>query len=342
MALPQTDTLTLPYRKPEEFQDVDIARLRPGNAYAALLEKRTHPLKKLIEREGRVPKEMLHARPCPSCGRNDHRRRFEKDHFSIVACTNCDLVFVNPILDHEAYVEIYQSTEYTEIVEQLVLESHNYRRQRFGTERAEIVERFSGAAAGRLLEIGSSTGFFLVEARQRGWEVEGIELNPLLVQFARNQGLTIHDQPLEMLDLAPRAYSAVTLFDVIEHLPEPGNILRQCHDLMSDDGILYLYVPNYDSASRFLLGEQQAHFIWPTHHLTYFTPRTLKTFLERHGYEVIHWETQGLDIDDWLFQVRATEQTGVALVEEHRRILQFFINSAGYGKNLRMYARKLP
>ena len=50
-------------------------------------------------------------------------------------------------------------------------------------------------------------------------------------------------------------------------------------------------MPNWDSASKFLLGKD-AHFIWPSHHLEYFTIHTLKKLLEDIGFKVVYFETE--------------------------------------------------
>ena len=63
--------------------------------------------------------------------------------------------------------------------------------------------------------------------------------------------------------------------------------------------MLFVYVPNWNCAQRLLVGEKNSVFINPTHHLTYFTPKTLQNFFKNLNFETIFWETKGLDLEDY-------------------------------------------
>jgi hypothetical protein len=118
-----------------------------------------------------------------------------------------------------------------------------------------------------------------------------------------------------------------------------GEVLRLTPASLRPGGIVFLYVPNYDSASRLLMGKD-AHFIWPTHHLNYYTPATIRDLLRRHGLETAYIATEGLDIVDYLWYRREMHGADDAGVEPIADLLQFFINAGAYGKNLRAIGRK--
>jgi hypothetical protein len=108
---------------------------------------------------------------------------------------------------------------------------------------------------------------------------------------------------------------------------------------LAPGGIVFLYVPNYDSASRLLMGKD-AHFIWPTHHLNYYTPVTIRDLMAREGLATEYVATEGLDIVDYLWyrrEVHGKTDEGVAEIAD---TLQFLVNAGAYGKNLRVIARK--
>ena len=130
----------------------------------------------------------------------------------------------------------------------------------------------------------------------------------------------------------------ITLFDVLEHLTNPADIINKIYNLLNKDGITSIYVPNYDSASRMLMGKE-AHFIWPTHHLNYFNIDTLSNFLEERNFEVLEVNTEGLDIFDYIWKEKSLSNNVDELINIADK-LQFFINAGGYGKNLRLIARK--
>jgi 2-polyprenyl-3-methyl-5-hydroxy-6-metoxy-1,4-benzoquinol methylase len=144
---------------------------------------------------------------------------------------------------------------------------------------------------------------------------------------------------LESGGFAPASFDAVSLFDVLEHLFDPVRTLRDCAALLKPGGIIFLYVPNYDSASRLLMGKD-AHFIWPTHHLNYYTPQTIRDLMQRQGLTAEYVATEGLDIVDYLWYRREVHGADDAGVEAIADTLQFFINAGAYGKNLRVIARK--
>jgi CMP-N,N'-diacetyllegionaminic acid synthase len=335
-------SMRIPYRRATEYQPVDIAKLRPGGSYKSLIEKRTHPIDDLVARFGRIPDELLTARPCPTCGATNSRLELDKDHMRIVRCAACDLVYVNPTFDETHYKSVYASQAYQDIVRDLGINSHEYRVSRFGTERVGMMSQFLRVPAGRaprFLDVGCSTGFVVEAAKTAGWEAIGIDLNPSAIEYGQSRGLDLRTVALEAGGFAPGSFDAVGLFDVVEHLLDPGRTVRAAVDLLAPDGILFLYVPNYDSASRLLMGAN-AHFIWPTHHLNYYTPSTIGDFLRRHRLVPELIVTEGLDLQDYLWYRREVLNKQDDGLEEIADLLQFFINAGCYGKNLRVIARR--
>jgi SAM-dependent methyltransferase len=331
--------LPIPYRRIGEYQPVDIAQLRPAGSYAQLIQKRTHPIDELVARFGRIPEALLTSRPCPTCGSADAAPELEKDHMTIVRCRRCDLVYVSPTFDEEHYQTVYASAEYQDIVRDLGIKSHDYRTERFGTERVGLMASHLDAASPRYLDIGCSTGFVVEAARDRGWSAIGIDLNPSAVEFGRSRGLDLRAVALEDGGFADDSFDAVSLFDVLEHLFDPLRTLRAARRLLRPGGILFMYVPNYDSASRLLMGKD-AHFIWPTHHLNYYTPTTIRDLMQREGLATEYVATEGLDIVDYLWhrrEVLGKSDDGTAEIAD---TLQFLINAGAYGKNLRVIARR--
>lgn len=334
--------MDIPYRSLGDYIPVDIERLRPAGSYQALLAQRTHAIDDLVARHGRVPPDLLIDRACPTCGGHVSNEELRKDHMTIVRCADCDLVYVNPAFDEEHYQAVYRSTAYQVIMKELGIKSHEYRVERFGAERVDIMERFvSGTDGGAIsyLDVGCSTGFVVEAAARRGWETIGIDLNPSATAFGRTRGLDLRDVAIEHVEFPDGHFDALSLFDVLEHLLHPAAMLERAVRLLKPDGIVFLYVPNYDSASRLLLGER-AHFIWPTHHLNYYTPSTLGHLLDRCGLDVVFLATEGLDVADYVWYQREVEGSDVSALERIADRLQFLINAGCYGKNLRMIGRK--
>ena len=331
--------MNIPYRRLSEYQPVDVARLRPGGSYKQLIEKRTHPIDELVRRHGRIPADLLADRPCPTCGSPAARPELEKDHMQLVRCTACDLVYVSPTFDETHYKSVYASAEYQDIVRDLGIKSHDYRVDRFGRERVALMAPHIGGTSPRYLDVGCSTGFVVEAARDAGWQATGIDLNPSAIEFGASRGLDVRTVALEDAGFADGSFDAVSLFDVLEHLLDPLRTLRACIRLLKPGGIVFMYVPNYDSASRLLMGKD-AHFIWPTHHLNYYTPVTLRDLMAREGLETVYVATEGLDVVDYLWYRREVQGKTDEGVGEIADLLQFFVNAGAYGKNLRLIARR--
>jgi 2-polyprenyl-3-methyl-5-hydroxy-6-metoxy-1,4-benzoquinol methylase len=331
--------MNIPYRRFSEYQPVDIAQLRPGSSYKQLIEKRTHPIDELVRQHGRIPDTLLRARACPTCGATEAVHELDKDHMRLVRCPVCGLVYVTPTFDEAHYREVYASPEYQDIVRDLGIKSHDYRVERFGQERVALMRPHLRSERPRYLDVGCSTGFVVEAARAAGWDAIGLDLNPSAIEFGRSRGLDLRTAALDDAGFDPASFDAVSLFDVLEHLIDPADTLRSCIRLLRPGGIVFLYVPNYDSASRLLMGKD-AHFIWPTHHLNYYTPSTIRDLLARHDLDTAYVATEGLDIVDYLWYRREVHGAPDDGVERIADVLQFFINAGAYGKNLRVIGRR--
>lgn len=330
--------MKIKYRKHKDYLSVDIQKLRPKDSYKDLFNKRTHSIDKLVKEFGKIPNELLIKRRCPSCGSSNYSLSMEKDYMKIVCCDSCGLIYTNPIFNEDHYKKLYQSSEYQNIMKNLGEDSHDYRVERFGMERVKIMSDFLISNKVDYLDVGCSTGFVVEAAKQKGWNAIGIDLNPSAISFGVSKGLDLYNSSLEDFD-SEMEFDAISLFDVLEHLVNPSDILKQVSKKLKSGGILFLYVPNWDSASRFLLNKD-AHFIWPTHHLNYYSPKTITSFLESFDYDVELITTEGLDLVDYCW---FEEEINGNQTDQLKKIidqLQFFINAGGYGKNLRVLARK--
>jgi SAM-dependent methyltransferase len=145
-------------------------------------------------------------------------------------------------------------------------------------------------SAGRLLDVGCASGLFLSLAAKAGWTVEGIEPSEALHQKAAlalaGKG-EVHLGTLEQTKLAAGSFDAITMWDVLEHVPEPVEFLARCQSLLKPDGRLYLNIPNLDSKEARLLGKR-----WPlllAEHLNYFNRRSLTAAGQKAGLSWLHW-----------------------------------------------------
>jgi len=99
----------------------------------------------------------------------------------------------------------------------------------------------------RLLDFGCGNGEFLLFAQSIGWQVLGIDADAEAVTTARSRGLPVRKGGVEALDEGLGRFDGITLAHVIEHVHDPVELLRRCHDLLAPGGWLWLETPNLDS-----------------------------------------------------------------------------------------------
>lgn len=333
--------MNIPYRQIDEFIPVDITKLRPKGSYAQLMKNRTHSIDDFIEKNGGIPDEFLKERSCPTCGSRNYSHELSKDYLKIVKCKECSLIFTSPTFDEAHYRETYQSEVYAEYMSKLVHDSHSYRVERFGNERVSIMSTYLDNSDNeiRYLDIGCSSGAVVEAATNKGWAASGIDLNESAIEFGRDRGLNLVNGDVYDQNFEPGSFEVISAFDVLEHVLDPVKMLKKIHELLVPGGIALIFVPNWNSATRVLLGKD-AHYIRPTHHLTYYTPLTLEDVVVRNGFKVESILTEGLDISDFIWRKTEVDQINMDSIEEVANELQFFVNAGGWGKNLRTLIRK--
>ncbi|HKX78659.1 MAG TPA: class I SAM-dependent methyltransferase [Novosphingobium sp.] len=241
---------------------------------------------------------------CNLCGGSKRRHLFTKHGYELVECADCALVYVgNPPNTHALHKTYSADADYHS--ELLDPDSASTLRQTAIARRhAAILRRIVRDGEGlRLLDIGCSAGFFLDEARKAGFAVEGVELSPDTAAFARDHfGLTVHTGTLDAAPLADSSFDVATLFDVIEHVPDPLGELHRIRRLLKPGGIVLQATPNIDGLFP-RLSHKLANRLdyWPhpepPHHLFQFSTRTLGRMLEKAGFEPIRtWQTR-IDLD---------------------------------------------
>ena len=151
----------------------------------------------------------------------------------------------------------------------------------------KYLDRIEAAGAkGGMLDVGAATGFFLDLARRRGWSVHGVEPSSYAAQLGQAKGIDVRAGTLEDQNFPAGSFDAVTLWDVIEHLPDPNTTLQRIHALLKSGGVLAINTPDSASLLAHIMGLNW-HLVTPPEHLNLFHRKSIRTLLEREGYEVL-------------------------------------------------------
>ncbi len=198
-------------------------------------------------------------------------------------CSLCGHMQLHPMPSEALLAESYQEAESDDYIEEEA-------GQRMTARRALKRIEAHAPRRGRLLDLGCWVGFLLAEARERGWSTVGVEPSAFGARFARERlGGEVIEADLFSADLPKREFDAVTLGDVIEHLPRPGDGLDRIRELLADGGVVWLALPDAGSLAARVLGRRWWSVI-PTH-LQYFTRQSIAALLERKGFELLEVRT---------------------------------------------------
>ncbi len=264
--------------------------------------------------------------PCPICHSTDTRLYLDDEeqaldpsifgssrskitHGRILRCNSCGFGFRQVRSNPAEMAELYRKMDVG------VYESETANRKATAARHLAILKRFT-AGPGRVLDAGCASGHFLYEARLAGWSVAGVEPSETL--FARAREILGPDADLrrcilEQANFAPQSFDAVTLWDVLEHVPDPAAFMRLCSTLLKPAGKLYLNVPDLDSKEARLLGKK-----WPlllAEHLNYFNRNSLRVCGEKSGLTLVHFGRRAVSfsVNYILFRLSQHQIPGTAL-----------------------------
>lgn len=207
------------------------------------------------------------------------RRLPDRTHYRMVRCLTCGLVRSDPVLDAEALAALYResSFDYGDELEGI--------RATYGA----ALDRLASVAPGRngLLDVGCGSGFVLELARDRGWQaIRGVEpsteaiaeadaaVRPAIVQDVLREGL-----------FEAESFDAVTLFQVLDHIPEPVAFLRECLRILRPGGAILALNHNVTAWSARILGERSP--IIDVEHTYLYSPETMRRIFGQVGFEVV-------------------------------------------------------
>jgi 2-polyprenyl-3-methyl-5-hydroxy-6-metoxy-1,4-benzoquinol methylase len=230
--------------------------------------------------------EQPPLRGCPACGRRTaHAHLYAIRNCTILRCAACGLGRTEaPSFDPERYyTDDYFTGQHADGYADYRGAEAVLRR-----EFARTVEFIRARrAGGRLLEVGCAYGFFLQEAKPF-FEVAGIELAADAAVHARGAGLHVLTGVADEATLAGLgSFDVIVMLDVIEHLPDPLDLLRLLGRHLAPGGIVVITTGDFASLVARLLGKHW-RLMTPPQHLWFFTPESLSRMARAAGLDCEH------------------------------------------------------
>lgn len=137
----------------------------------------------------------------------------------------------------------------------------------------------------RLLDVGCGTGLFITAAVKSGWQVRGIDVSEQAIELGRvAHGLDVQAQRIEQLCEEEASFSAITAWEVVEHLAEPRKFFKTVLSLLRPDGLFAGSLPNY-ARLRYRYGDDLGWLSVPPVHLNYWDPPSFRYVLSKAGFK---------------------------------------------------------
>lgn len=233
---------------------------------------------------------------CPCCGDPSARIVANRDGKTgealiTVSCNHCGLGRIDPLPTDQELADWY-ATQYRQAYKSAVQPAlrHVLRagrnakwRWQWLCQNAPQLQPGTDSPARCSLDIGSSSGEFVYLLQTLGFQAKGIEPHAGYATYARNMlGIPVHNSTLQqgLSSEAPGSLDLISMFHVLEHLPEPVSALRSIGQKLKPDGLLYIEVPN---ATRLC----SPHYMFFRAHTLYFTGKTLRVLLETAGFRLV-------------------------------------------------------
>lgn len=230
---------------------------------------------------------------CPLCAAVEYKEIYkEKAVLGIVHCAKCNLLYVNPRLK-EPEKNYWGDTDKYLKEAKLIFEGRAiHHRQPNYIDDLKLISRYK--PSGNFLDVGTNMGFFLNSAKDGKWDLYGVEPSPSLSEIARRYlALNVKTAFLEDAGFKDCFFDVVTMTDVFEHLPEPGQILKEVHRILRPDGILFIKVPNaLFNLCKFYLakmtGTLKNYNLFDAHeHVVHYSAPALRSMLAKYGFTII-------------------------------------------------------
>lgn len=242
---------------------------------------------------GLLHEELTLPRSCPICNSDKENLIFIKEGFRHVRCSHCGMFYISPVLRKDRLQSFYlEESSWTKILLNETQQSLDRKRFQYGLD---LIEEYL-PRKGKLIDVGCGPGVFLIESSSRGWQVQGIEFNQRFIQQLSILNIDVIDVPFDQAKLMVDSCQCVTLWDILEHIVDPKEFLRKCHQILTSNGIILIQVPNIDSLVSRILHEKSVTFSGDTH-VNFFNVATLTMLLKQTGFVVKECETIWTEID---------------------------------------------
>jgi len=264
---------------------------------------KTYPM-----RDGRVcDQAVVEEIDCPVCANSHSQQSFLKWGFQYDVCQLCSHVFVKNRLREDILMELYQSSKADELTYlRQKNDSHNSYWTQVHKKYSYFLKEYfeDNRSKKNLLDVGCGAGEFLKTAKKclsDDWSLWGSEFCESAEQDCREilgeqffYQVTLDDIRPHLNDL-----DVITFWGVMEHLANPSKVLNDAASMLSNNGLIFILIPNLYSAAYDIMGVNTPT-INPREHINFFTPKSMEKMASINGLKIIHFD-QELPVIDLMY-----------------------------------------
>jgi len=237
---------------------------------------------------------MIELKECPLCKANTFQtvttckdNTLTNELFQIQECSSCTLRLTNPRPEQSDLPRYYLSDDYishsnkaTTIMDRVYLIARSYTLR----WKQHIIEQLlRPSQTKKLLDVGCGTGAFLTHMIKNGWNGNGTEPSENAREIAE-QSAKIKIYP-ELDSITNDRYDVITLWHVLEHIPNLDQTISKLKTLLTEPGKLIIAVPNYNSNESKHYKHNWAGYDVPRH-LWHFSQSAMTTLTKKHGLRI--------------------------------------------------------
>jgi len=231
------------------------------------------------------------------------------ERFRIINCDKCQFIHVMPLPSELELSKLYKREYYTKVKPNYIKKYQkeiDYWNLIFD-EKLDFLETKIKTQTRSIFDIGSGSGYFLLRAKEKGWAVDGVEPNLIAADHSRKIGVPVINDFFGNVNIhTMKKFNAINLFDVLEHLHNPIEVLENCYKLLKPKGVIVIEVPNdYNPLQKIVQNTLKKEEYWLTvltksrnyhwaskmDHLNYFNFQSLNRILKRLNFKIIYQQS---------------------------------------------------
>lgn len=284
----------------------------------------------------------MEHKKCLICSSDNLKKMDNYLEGNMFSCHKCNFVFASKIPTEEDLIKHYEGYGRNDYLSPVTVNRYH-----------EILDTFEKyRKTNNLIDVGCGIGLFAEVAIKRGWNVYGTEYTDEAIAINENKGIKMKQGKLNPLNYEPNFFDIITSFEVIEHINNPIEEINNFHNILREGGLVYITTPNFNSLSRYILGNKWTVISYPEH-LSYYTAKTLHKLMKKINFKKSNVQTTGFSLTRHKIAASNVEKKYIAADTEDeilrnkmeyiwywkliKSILNFILNVFRKGDKIKVY-----